>query len=287
MRSTARRWGVSFAVANVAQGALIHDEECGLIYNRARYTQPVLGRSMSRDPFREFSRNTVFAICDPAVLTYVDGMDLYEMNSSNPLVFTDATGLNPGVPVHSQPRKVGGNNGKVINPPFTGAETNLYNAMRQKLDQDFAKLCPGQSYKTAGGGCCKPADCAAQAQQMADAIAYAIVDTGAIGDPGGMGSTIFGWGQCGDWQNIMLTTIQSVENQQGKNGKNSCFNDAAFSGQKLGGLLNHQWSGVETPWGTQILDPWWNPSNPDDPSEVNSYNQTGKWSACPKQQPCK
>jgi RHS repeat-associated protein len=76
MRTTARRWGVSFAVANVAQGALIHDEEDGLVYNRARYLSPTLGRFLEKDP-----------------LEYVDSTNLYEAVRSNPSSLSDPTGL--------------------------------------------------------------------------------------------------------------------------------------------------------------------------------------------------
>ncbi len=55
---------------------LLHDEETGLVYNRARMLHPRLGRFMQRDP-----------------LGYVDGFNLYEYVRSSPLGFVDPLGL--------------------------------------------------------------------------------------------------------------------------------------------------------------------------------------------------
>jgi RHS repeat-associated protein len=77
MQATVKCRGMSFAVANVAQGALIHDEESGLGYDRHRYTQPGLGRMMTRERSGGL---------------YIDGMNLYQYELSNPLVFVDPSG---------------------------------------------------------------------------------------------------------------------------------------------------------------------------------------------------
>src|SRR5690606_35426868 len=54
---------------------LRHDAETGLVYNRARYLDPVLGRLIGRDP-----------------LWYVDGMGLYEYVGGRPLKYQDNSG---------------------------------------------------------------------------------------------------------------------------------------------------------------------------------------------------
>jgi len=52
-----------YALCDIGHQGLLHDREFGLIYNRMRYTQPILGRFLTQD------RN---------VDRYVDGMNLYE-----------------------------------------------------------------------------------------------------------------------------------------------------------------------------------------------------------------
>ncbi len=67
----------SYDVASsVCHQGLLHDEETGLVYNRARMLHPRLGRFMQRDP-----------------LGYVDGFNLYEYVRSSPLGFVDPLGL--------------------------------------------------------------------------------------------------------------------------------------------------------------------------------------------------
>jgi len=65
-----------YGICDVGHQGLMHDKEFGLIYNRARYLHPVLGRFTSRDP-----------------LGYVDGMSLYEYVMSSPIVGLDLYGL--------------------------------------------------------------------------------------------------------------------------------------------------------------------------------------------------
>jgi RHS repeat-associated protein len=55
---------------------LMHDEETGLVYNRARFLHPTLGRFMQQDP-----------------LGYVDGMNQYEYVRSNPIHYSDSSGM--------------------------------------------------------------------------------------------------------------------------------------------------------------------------------------------------
>jgi len=59
---------------------LLHDEETGLVYNRARMLHPILGRFLQRDP-----------------IGYLDGMNLYEYLKSVPCINHDPLGKNiPG-----------------------------------------------------------------------------------------------------------------------------------------------------------------------------------------------
>jgi RHS repeat-associated protein len=62
-------------ICDIGHQGLMHDREFGLIYNRARYLHPVLGRFMQRDP-----------------IGYRDGMSLYEYVASSPTAFGDPTG---------------------------------------------------------------------------------------------------------------------------------------------------------------------------------------------------
>ena len=55
---------------------LLHDEETGLIYNRARFLHPTLGRFMQQDP-----------------MGYVDGINLYLDYRNNPVRYRDPRGL--------------------------------------------------------------------------------------------------------------------------------------------------------------------------------------------------
>ena len=60
---------------DIGHQGLIHDKEFGLIYNRRRYLEPVLGIYTGPDPKR-----------------YVDGMNYFEYVRSNPVVSIDPTG---------------------------------------------------------------------------------------------------------------------------------------------------------------------------------------------------
>jgi RHS repeat-associated protein len=70
--STAQPWGL----CEFGHQGLLHDEETGLLYNRARMLHPVLGRFMQRDPFG-----------------YLDGMSLYEYLQCSPGLSVDPRGL--------------------------------------------------------------------------------------------------------------------------------------------------------------------------------------------------
>ena len=63
------------ALNDIGHQGLMHDEEIGKIYNRARILDPRLGRFMQRDP-----------------LGYVDGMSQYEYVRSRPTTILDPTG---------------------------------------------------------------------------------------------------------------------------------------------------------------------------------------------------
>ena len=63
------------SICDIGHQGLMHDKEFGLIYNRARYLHPVLGRFLQRDP-----------------LGYVDGMSMYEYVRSGPVGRLDPTG---------------------------------------------------------------------------------------------------------------------------------------------------------------------------------------------------
>ena len=65
-----------YGLCEFGHQGLQHDEEGGLIYNRARMLQPVLGRFLQRDP-----------------LGYVDGENIYEYERSNALIAVDTFGL--------------------------------------------------------------------------------------------------------------------------------------------------------------------------------------------------
>ncbi|MEM1109973.1 MAG: RHS repeat-associated core domain-containing protein, partial [Planctomycetota bacterium] len=73
--SSSRRLDSGQAFNTVGHQGLSHDEENGLVYNRARYLHPQLARFVQRDP-----------------LGYVDGMSLYEYLRSAPTFWLDPTG---------------------------------------------------------------------------------------------------------------------------------------------------------------------------------------------------
>ena len=66
----------AYGICDIGHQGLMHDKEFGLIYNRARYLSPKLGRFLQRDP-----------------MGYVDGMNLYEYVGSNPITHVDPRGL--------------------------------------------------------------------------------------------------------------------------------------------------------------------------------------------------
>lgn len=65
----------AYALNEFGHQGLYHDEELGLVYNRARILHPRFGRFMQRD-----------------ILQYVDGMSFYEYEKSNPLKHIDHSG---------------------------------------------------------------------------------------------------------------------------------------------------------------------------------------------------
>ena len=71
--------GAGISLCDVGHQGLMHDKEFGLIYNRARYLDPVLGRFTGRDP-----------------MEYIDGMNLYEYVRSNTVRYVDPMGLERG-----------------------------------------------------------------------------------------------------------------------------------------------------------------------------------------------
>jgi len=76
-----RRFQVSgadqpYGLCDIGHQGLLHDREFDLVYNRARYLHPRLGRFMQRDP-----------------IGYVDGMSSYLCAKDNPIVGRDWRGL--------------------------------------------------------------------------------------------------------------------------------------------------------------------------------------------------
>ena len=67
--------GGGISLCDVGHQGLMHDKEFGLVYNRARYLDPILGRFTGRDPKQ-----------------YVDGMNLYEYVGSGPVGYADPMG---------------------------------------------------------------------------------------------------------------------------------------------------------------------------------------------------
>ena len=67
---------MAYGINEVGHHGLSHDEETGLVYNRARMRHPRLARFMQRDP-----------------LGYVDGFNLYEYVRGNPTNLVDPNGL--------------------------------------------------------------------------------------------------------------------------------------------------------------------------------------------------
>jgi RHS repeat-associated protein len=70
--SVSQPWGLN----EVGHQGLLHDEQSGLVYNRARYLQPTLGRFIQQDP-----------------LGYVDGMNGYWAYTWNSISQQDPSGL--------------------------------------------------------------------------------------------------------------------------------------------------------------------------------------------------
>ena len=64
-----------YGLCDFGHQGLLHDKEFGLIYNRARYLDPILGRYTGPDP-----------------LDYPDGMSLYEYVGSSPIDWADPWG---------------------------------------------------------------------------------------------------------------------------------------------------------------------------------------------------
>ena len=64
-----------YGLCDIGHQGLLHDKEFSLIYNRARYFSPTLGRFISRDPLR-----------------YINGMSLYEYVRSQPVGWLDPSG---------------------------------------------------------------------------------------------------------------------------------------------------------------------------------------------------
>jgi RHS repeat-associated protein len=95
-----------FGICDIGHQGLMHDEELGLVYNRARMLHPTLGRFIQRDP-----------------LGYVDGMGLYEYVRSSPSVLNDPQGT--------------------ISWPGHGTETRLYNAsfIETRLNKGLVRVC--------------------------------------------------------------------------------------------------------------------------------------------------
>ena len=71
-----------YGLCEIGHQGLYHDEESGLVYNRARIQHTRLGRFTQRDPLNQ----------DQPGGGYQDGMSLYQYVRSQPISFTDPTG---------------------------------------------------------------------------------------------------------------------------------------------------------------------------------------------------
>jgi RHS repeat-associated protein len=67
-----------YGLNEIGHQGLLHDEQTGLVYNRARQLNPMLGRFMQEEPFGA---------------AYVDKVNLYIVARANPLYFGDPSGL--------------------------------------------------------------------------------------------------------------------------------------------------------------------------------------------------
>ncbi len=70
--SVVEPWGIN----EIGHQGLMHDEEIGLVYNRARMLNPALGKFMQEDP-----------------MGYVDGFNQYELLRDSPIFLTDPMGF--------------------------------------------------------------------------------------------------------------------------------------------------------------------------------------------------
>ncbi|HUO10464.1 MAG TPA: RHS repeat-associated core domain-containing protein, partial [Phycisphaerae bacterium] len=78
-RVVAYRYGaMPYGINDFGHQGLMHDEEDGLVYNRARAINPALGKFMSKEP---------------SGALFVDGMNLYSMELENVINKLDPTGL--------------------------------------------------------------------------------------------------------------------------------------------------------------------------------------------------
>ena len=87
-----RRWTVGstaqpYGLNDIGHQGLMHDEETGLVYNRARMLSPRLGRFTQRDLLG------IDYYQSAAGDGYQDGMSLYQYTSSNPTLLHDPSGL--------------------------------------------------------------------------------------------------------------------------------------------------------------------------------------------------
>ncbi|HUO09010.1 MAG TPA: RHS repeat-associated core domain-containing protein [Phycisphaerae bacterium] len=64
--------GASGSWGKVVEGARLHDEESGLVYNRARMLNPTLGRFMQKDPLGYIDGENDLAFCGDDPLRFVD-----------------------------------------------------------------------------------------------------------------------------------------------------------------------------------------------------------------------
>jgi len=81
-RVTADSATATYGLCDIGHQGLMHDKEFGLIYNRARYLHPRLGRFLQRDPLN----------ANESGGGYQDGMSLYGYVRSNPVAASDPSG---------------------------------------------------------------------------------------------------------------------------------------------------------------------------------------------------
>ncbi|MGF1633903.1 MAG: hypothetical protein ACFCVE_08655 [Phycisphaerae bacterium] len=195
---------------------------------------------------------------------YIDGQNLYQYASSGPAETVDPDGL------QSKDRNARG-------PAATRERNRELNEwasdQRRKLRDSLEKLCPAGAFRSISNCDCTPDDCTAQAKELANAIVDAVKQRRRQhgdqwgGVNGNRGKRLTGNYDCGDWQVLIMATVNPIIEKHRKAGK-ACFNSVAIeaTGARNHGVPNHQW--IEIAIGndstkTVTVDPWPSGGNDD------------------------